>query len=64
MHPPGALRAWKIFCGASSIPDRARQSGRPVDPVVGPDGALYVSDDDTGNIYRVAYIGPRIAPGA
>jgi uncharacterized protein (TIGR03437 family) len=33
-----------------------------VDPVVGPDGALYVSDDMTGNIYRVAYIGPRITP--
>jgi IPT/TIG domain-containing protein len=38
-------------------------SGRPVDPVLGPDGALYISDDATGNIYRVAYIGPRINPG-
>jgi glucose/arabinose dehydrogenase len=37
-------------------------SGRPVGPVVGPDGTLYVSDDATGNIYRVAYVGPRIAP--
>ena len=37
-------------------------SGRPVDPVPGPDGALYVSDDDTGNIYRVSYSGPRINP--
>ena len=32
-------------------------SGRPVDPVMGPDGALYVSDDMTGNIYRVVYTG-------
>ena len=32
-------------------------SGRPVDPVMGPDGALYVSDDLTGNIYRVVYTG-------
>src|SRR5947209_14968056 len=39
-------------------------SGRPVDPIVGPDDALYISDDMTGNIYRVAYIGPRIAPGS
>ena len=30
-------------------------SGRPVDPAVGPDGALYVSDDYTGVVYRVAY---------
>ena len=29
--------------------------GRPVDPAVGRDGALYVSDDYTGVIYRVAY---------
>ena len=29
--------------------------GRPVDTAVGPDGALYVSDDYTGAIYRVAY---------
>jgi glucose/arabinose dehydrogenase len=36
------------------------ESGRPVHAVNGPDGALYVSDDATGNIYRVAYSGPRI----
>jgi len=30
-------------------------SGRPVDVAVGPDGALYVSDDYTGQIYRVSY---------
>jgi mono/diheme cytochrome c family protein len=29
--------------------------GRPVDVAEGPDGALYVSDDYTGAIYRVAY---------
>lgn len=29
--------------------------GRPVDAAVGPDGALYVSDDYTGAIYRVAW---------
>ncbi|HEX6511570.1 MAG TPA: PQQ-dependent sugar dehydrogenase [Chloroflexota bacterium] len=28
--------------------------GRPVQPVVGPDGALYVSDDYAGAIYRIA----------
>jgi glucose/arabinose dehydrogenase len=29
--------------------------GRPVDVVVGPDGALYVSDDRAGMIYRITY---------
>jgi glucose/arabinose dehydrogenase len=28
--------------------------GRPVDAVPGPDGALYISDDDVGAIYRLA----------
>ncbi len=37
-------------------------SGRPVDAIIGPDGAVYVSDDATGNIYRVGYEGPRIDP--
>lgn len=34
-----------------------RPWGRPVAPVVGPDGALYVSDDYAGAIYRVTYKG-------
>lgn len=29
--------------------------GRPVDPAVGPDGALYLSDDRAGVIYRITY---------
>lgn len=29
--------------------------GRPVDVVVGPDGALYASDDRAGMIYRITY---------
>jgi glucose/arabinose dehydrogenase len=32
-----------------------RVYGRPVDVAVGPDGALYVSDDFTGSVYRVVY---------
>jgi glucose/arabinose dehydrogenase len=31
--------------------------GRPVDVIDGPDGALYVSDDYTGSIYRVSWAG-------
>lgn len=36
--------------------------GRPVDVAVGPDGALYVSDDFTGTVYRVAYGEENRAP--
>ncbi len=32
-------------------------SGRPVGLAVGPDGALYVSDDKAGMIYRIYYVG-------
>lgn len=32
-------------------------SGRPVGLAVGPDGALYVSDDSAGMIYRISYSG-------
>lgn len=39
------------------------RSGRPVQAISGPDGAVYVSDDQTGNVYRIAYTGPRISPG-
>jgi glucose/arabinose dehydrogenase len=31
--------------------------GRPVDVIIGSDGALYVSDDKGNRIYRVAFIG-------
>jgi mono/diheme cytochrome c family protein len=38
-------------------------SGRPVDVAVGPDGALYVSDDYAGAIYRIAYGAPAAVAG-
>jgi glucose/arabinose dehydrogenase len=37
--------------------DDGAAHGRPVDVKVGPDGALYVSDDHAGVIYRINYAG-------
>lgn len=45
------------------LDSRPSRSGRPVYPVTGSDGALYISDDSNTNIYRVEYVGPRINPG-
>jgi mono/diheme cytochrome c family protein len=38
-------------------------SGRPVDALPGPDGAVYVSDDYAGAVYRVAWDPAHAAPG-
>ncbi len=38
-------------------PETGAASGRPVGVTVGSDGALYVSDDKGGIIYRIAYTG-------
>lgn len=35
--------------------DSANVWGRPIDVIVGKDGALYVSDDRAGYIYRITY---------
>jgi glucose/arabinose dehydrogenase len=37
--------------------DDTKAWGRPVDVIVAPDGALLVSDDKAGAIYRIAYTG-------
>jgi len=36
---------------------RGRVSGRPVYPAVGPEGSLFLSDDDGGRIYRIRWTG-------
>jgi glucose/arabinose dehydrogenase len=37
--------------------DTGRTSGRPAGLAIGPDGALYISDDKAGFIYQVSYTG-------
>ena len=46
---PGCAQAQERGEGARS------DWGRPVDVLVMPDGALLVSDDDNGVIYRITY---------
>jgi glucose/arabinose dehydrogenase len=48
----GSLRHEPFFTGFLSEDE---VSGRPVDVAVGPDGALYVSDDYAGQVYRIAW---------
>lgn len=60
------------FAGAEKAPGRAEH--RPAGLAVGPDGALYISDDVKGRIWRVTHLGagastsvaaaPAVAPAA
>lgn len=49
----GTLGNQQTLVGGFQSEDGERW-GRPVAAVVGPDGALYVTDDDAGAVYRVA----------
>ncbi len=45
------------FAGANKQPDRATH--RPVGLAQGPDGALYIADDQGGRVWRVTYGAPK-----
>lgn len=45
------------FAGAQPPADPAQAAHRPMGLAVGPDGALYVSDDAKGRIWRIVYVG-------
>ncbi|MGE5695228.1 MAG: PQQ-dependent sugar dehydrogenase [Candidatus Sericytochromatia bacterium] len=49
----GTLGDQQTLVGGFQAPDGSRW-GRPVAAVVGPDGAVYVTDDDAGAVYRAA----------
>ena len=48
------------FAGATKTPEGATY--RPTGLAVGPDGALYVSEDIKGRIYRIVYTGDPAGP--
>jgi glucose/arabinose dehydrogenase/mono/diheme cytochrome c family protein len=50
------------FAGSVETPEKAAH--RPSGLAVGPDGSLYVSDDLTGRIYRVVYVGGAAGGGS
>jgi glucose/arabinose dehydrogenase/mono/diheme cytochrome c family protein len=49
------------FAGSVETPEKAAH--RPSGLAVGPDGSLYISDDSTGRIYRVVYVGGAAGGG-
>lgn len=49
----GALDAQQTLVGGFQDADGSRW-GRPVAAVLGPDGAVYITDDDAGAVYRLA----------
>lgn len=54
----GGVRSVTPFAEGWLEPDGSRW-GRPVDVLVMPDGALLVSDDHAGVVYRITYAPPR-----
>jgi glucose/arabinose dehydrogenase len=57
---------WVVFADGFAGPDKARgrAAHRPTGLAIGPDGALFVSDDSKGRIWKITYHGPPNAPVA
>lgn len=56
LNEDGTLKRQSVF--AEGWLDNGKVHGRPVDVLVAPDGALLVSDDQAGAIYRIGYDKP------
>jgi hypothetical protein len=59
----GKLWAYVVFADgfAGAVEEPGQAVHRPSGLAVGPDGALYISDDQRGRIWRVTYQGPMTA---
>ena len=57
-NPRGAAETFADGFAGSEGPLPANAKHRPVGLAQGPDGSLYISDDDGGRIWRVVYRGP------
>ncbi|MDH4570422.1 sorbosone dehydrogenase family protein [Pseudomonas sp. BN414] len=55
LNPDGSLKRQSVF--AEGWLKDGDVWGRPADVLVAPDGALLVSDDEAGAIYRIEYVG-------
>lgn len=56
--PVGRYEQFATGFAGAELPAKATEAlHRPMDLAVGPDGALYVSDDRKGRIWRIIYVG-------
>ena len=61
---PGGYEVHDFATGWKNAETPSEPHGRPVDVVQGPDGALYVSDDQNGVVYRIWYAGANATRSA
>jgi glucose/arabinose dehydrogenase len=59
LNKDGSVRSQEPFL--TGFLQNNQYSGRPVDVLVMNDGSLLVSDDYAGAVYRVTYVGDKVA---